>query len=1048
MFNDELLFEQEIISKLIKKGWSSKILKYKTEEELIDNWANILFQNNRGRNQLNGQPLTKTEISQLLSKINELKTPHKLNSLINSKTISIVRDNPNDKENLGKEVYLKIYDRAEIAGGQSVYQIVEQPIFKVKKNSIYPSRRGDLMLLINGMPLFHIELKKDGVPVSQAIYQIQKYSKEGVFTGFFSLVQIFVAMTPTEMKYFANPGIDGNFYKEYQFNWADFDNLPINKWEDICEYFLSIPMAHQLIGFYTVADDKDNTLKVLRSYQYYAVQEINKVIAQTKWDDNHSEKGGYIWHTTGSGKTMTSFKAAQLISNSTDVDKVVFLMDRIELGTQTLDEYRGFADDSETVSGTESSKILLNKLKSNSVDDTLIVTSIQKMALIKEESGVNEYDLSLINKKRIVIIVDECHRSTFGDMLCTIKSTFNNAVFFGFSGTPIHEENKKNNSTTTDVFGNELHRYTIADGIRDKNVLGFDPYTHFTFSDDDLRKAVALDVCKAHSESEALSNPRKAKVYNEFFFNKKMAGYFDKDGKYVDGIEDYIPNVQYEQPKHREAVVKNILSKWNRLSRNNKFHAIFATSSINEAIEYYREFKKYVGKDDYPAINVCGLFDPSIDNNEGFDFKEDGLVELLTDYNKKYNQHFTLSSFDLYKKQLCKRLSHKKPYYGIENKKNETVDLVIVVDQLLTGFDSKWINTLYLDKMLKNEHIIQAFSRTNRLYDSNEKPHGIIVMYRRPHTMKRRMNEALDLYSGNKPFGVFVEKLESNLLKLNLQYRIIKEIFESNEILNFEKLPGCPITRGKFAKEFKMLQSFLNSSFIQGMTWKKQLYKFDHEDGDTEVRVEIDEPKYISLLQRYKELFASSLGSSSSDIPFDIDTSIIDIRTDTIDADYLDSKFKKFIRSKNMGDMNEAEKALDELHRSFSTLSQEEQKFANIIIHDIHIGNLAVDGEKTIQDYIMEYMNRAKEDQITKFAAAFGLSDGVFREFVKNANPKNLNEYGRLDELKKKINKQILKKYLKEKHGIELSIPSLSVKIDKLISDFIETGGFDIDEII
>lgn len=1047
MFNDELKFEQELIKKLIKKGWSSEVLKYKTEQELIDNWAKILFQNNRGRDKLNGYPLTQTEMSQLISQIKSLRTPHKLNSFINSKTVSLIRDNADDVEHLGKEVYLKIYDRAEIAGGQSVYQIVEQPKFSVKKDSMYPQRRGDIMLLINGMPLIHIELKKEGIPVTQAVYQIQKYSKEGVFTGLFSLIQIFVAMNPNDMMYFTNPGPDGEFKKEYQFRWADFDNIVMKKWDEICEHFLSIPMAHQLIGFYTVADDKDNSLKVLRSYQYYAVQEINKVIAQTKWDDNHSEKGGYIWHTTGSGKTMTSFKAAQLIANSTEVDKVVFLMDRIELGTQTLDEYRGFADDSETVNGTESTNVLLSKLKSDDIDDTLIVSSIQKMSLIKEDASSNSSDLEKINKKKIVIIVDECHRSTFGDMLGSIKSTFNKAIFFGFSGTPIQEENKKNESTTTDVFGNELHRYTIADGIRDKNVLGFDPSIHMTFKEKDLRREIGLHEAKAKDEIEALSNPEKAIIYNNFMFTKKMAGYIDNNGKYEKGIEDYIPNSQYLEDNHKEEVVKNILSNWNMFSRLNKFHAIFATSSIYEAINYYKLFKDYNGKYGNPKINIAGLFDPNIDNNEGFEYKEDGLVELLTDYNNTFHQNFNLATFDLYKKQLCKRLAHKKPYCGIEKNHNEVIDLVIVVDQLLTGFDSKWINTLYLDKMLKNEHIIQAFSRTNRLFDSNEKPHGIIIMFRRPYTMVKRMNDALDIYSGNKPFGVFVDKLEKNLNKLNNQFIIIKDIFESCNMENFERLPDDVIAKGKFAKEFKIFQSLLNSSLIQGMTWKKNKYQFTHENENTEVILLITEAEYISILQRYKELF-SSHGPAVSDVPFDIDTSIIEIRTDTIDSEYLDSKFKKFIKVKQSGNCVDTEKALNDLHKSFSTLTQEEQRFANIIIHDIHTGVLIIDGSKAFMDYIYEYQNQAKEDQISKFADAFNLAQSEFRTFVKNADRNNINEYGKLDILKSHMDKQHFKKYLKEKYGIELSIPQLSIKIDKLIYDFIETDGFDIDEVV
>ncbi len=298
-------------------------------------------------------------------------------------------------------------------------------------------------------------------------------------------------MTPEETIYFANPGTGNAFNKDYFFHWADFNNNPVNNWQDIAQYLLSIPMAHQLIGFYTVADTDRNILKVLRSYQFYAANAISKRVAQRNWQII-DQKGGYIWHTTGSGKTLTSFKTAQLIASSNDADKVVFLVDRIELGTQSLEDYRSFAQDNESVQETENTYELISKLKSNSYTDTLIVTSIQKMGRIYEESEYNKKDIETISSKRVVFIIDEAHRSTFGDMLIHIKETFENAIFFGFTGTPIHTENQRKMNTTADIFGEELHRYSIADGIRDKNVLGFDPTKILTCKDIDIRREIAL----------------------------------------------------------------------------------------------------------------------------------------------------------------------------------------------------------------------------------------------------------------------------------------------------------------------------------------------------------------------------------------------------------------------------------------------------------------------------------------------------------------------------------------------------------------------------
>ena len=335
-FDKESAFEDALIALLSSQyGWERDIIKNPTEEDLIDNWARILFDNNRERDRLNNQPLTNGEMQQIIEQIANLRTPLKLNGFINGKTVQVKRDNPDDALHLGKEVSLKIYDRREIAAGQSRYQIVRQPKFKTP--GILNDRRGDLMLLINGMPVIHIELKKSGIPVSQAANQIEKYSKEGVFSGLFALVQIFVAMEPSETLYFANPGPDGKFNPDFYFHWADFDNEPINGWKELAATLLSIPMAHQLIGFYTVPDDTDGILKIMRSYQYYAASAISDRVAKTKWRGNNL-LGGYIWHTTGSGKTMTSFKSAQLIANSGDADKVIFLIDRIELGTQSLKE--------------------------------------------------------------------------------------------------------------------------------------------------------------------------------------------------------------------------------------------------------------------------------------------------------------------------------------------------------------------------------------------------------------------------------------------------------------------------------------------------------------------------------------------------------------------------------------------------------------------------------------------------------------------------------------------------------------------------------------
>lgn len=1062
IFKKEAEFEDALIKVLFNKGWSSEVIMYPTEEDLIQNWANILFDNNQSIDRLNGCPLTSGEMQQIMEQIKTLRTPLMLNKFINGKTISITRDNVDDNLHFGKEVSLKIYDRKEIAAGQSRYQIARQPKFKAS-SKILNDRRGDIMLLINGMPVIHIELKRSGVPVSEACNQIQKYSHEGVFSGLFSLVQIFVAMTPDETLYFANPGSWDAFNPDYYFHWADFNNEVINDWKGIASNLISIPMAHQLIGFYTVADDTDGVLKVMRSYQYYAASAISDKVSKTKWGEGN-QRGGFIWHTTGSGKTMTSFKSAQLIANSKDADKVVFLTDRIELGNQSYIEYNNFADDGESVQKTEDTYVLITKLKSSAPADTLIVTSIQKMSNIKnDENGLNAHDIEEIGKKRIVFIVDECHRSTFGEMLSTIKSTFPNAIFFGFTGTPIFEENQKKMSQTSTIFGGELHRYVLADGIRDKNVLGFDPRMVQTFKENDVRKQIALAEAKANNVEEAFADEKKREVFNKYMNDVPMAGYENDDGKYVKGVEDYLPNSQYIEPEHQNAVVNDICDNWSILSVNKKFHAIFATSSIPEAIEYYGLFK-----DKMPSLKVTCLFDPHISNEDGEYknsykgkpvalFKEDGLVKILNDYNDMFGQDFTIPTHASFKKDVSLRLAHKEKYSTITRTPEKMLDLLIVVDQMLTGFDSKWVNTLYMDKILQYENLIQAMSRTNRLFKSNEKPYGVIKYYRRPFTMKAYIDEAVKTYSGDKPTVLFVEKLPYNLKKLNVIYMDISEVFKSSGVSDFTKLPNDHAEKAKFAQLFKDFNHHLDAAKLQGFNWEQDIYTFnDEETGLNEtIKLDFGSNDFMALVQRYKELSNGNDdengngGSDGDDVPFDLVGYITEIDTGRIDAAYMNSRFEKYLKNLHQADITEEQlqASLDELHKSFATLTQDEQKYAEIFLHDVQRGEVVVEDGKTLRDYITEYQYKAKNDQIHSFAVAFGLDEDLLKNMMQlNLTEANIDEFGRFDKLKQSVDKAAAKAFLEKIEGKAIIPPKVNMKVDKILRKFILTGGFDPDE--
>lgn len=1043
-------FEEDLTKHLLNHGWN-EVIMHPSEDDLITNWANIIYDNNRSIDCLGSYPLTKSEMQQVIDLVNACSSPYEVNKLINGKQVCIKRDCKADAAHYGKNVYLKIFDPMEISAGQSRYQIVRQPHFKTSE-ALKGNRRGDLMLLINGMPVVHIELKRSKVDVSQACYQLKRYAHEGIFAhGIFKMVQIFVAMTPEETLYFANPGREDRFAPQYYFHWEDFNNTVVSDWQRVATDLLSIPMAHQMVGFYTIADDKDQTLKVLRSYQYFAASKISDCVAKTNWDD-HQHRGGYVWHTTGSGKTMTSFKSAQLISQSGDADKVVFLLDRIELAVQSLDEFKSFASDADTVQDTVDTTMLLSRLKSTSADDRLIVTSIQKMSNIKAGDNIPQKFIDEIGSKRLVFIVDECHRSVFGEMLIGIKHTFPRALLFGFTGTPVFEVNAKNEITTETIFGDMLHKYTIANGIPDGNVLGFDPYMVNTYDENMLRELAAFRQIDAKLKArcaagETFVQPTDEqrlrlidedddlrKVYDHFVHDLKMPESYMENGKTVHGIEYYLPKDIYQRPDHHLAVAQNIVESRERVSKNGKFHAMLATKNIPEAIAYYDLFRQY-----YPSLHVAAVFDSNIDNSDQGIVREDAIKQMLDDYNARFGTTFAQATYALYKKDVAKRLSHKAPYIGIDHDHSQQIDLLIVVTQMLTGFDSKWINTLYVDKVMKYVDIIQAFSRTNRLFGP-DKPFGIIKYYAYPYTMEQNINDALEVYA-NRPLGVFVDKLERNLTNINQRYLNIRSIFLSEEIRNFEKLPTKREDKNMFAKCFSELTHLLEAAKLQGFVWEKADYEFQHGDTYTHVKLELDEATYQVLLQRYRELFQE--GGTQTDTEkweYAIDTYITETGTGTIDAEYIDSKFQKFVKNLYAEGPSSAvtREALEELCKTFASLSQKDQRTAIIILHDIQSGDLHLDSGKTIYDYITAYQSDELHKQILNLCEATGLNASQLEEIMSlNLTEKTLNENNRYDKLKLTFDMQKTSLFLNRVLGKEVPYFMRQIEIDQLLRAFI-----------
>lgn len=998
-YNDELLFEKDLVKYLYTYcGWEKEVLRYPTEEDLIKNWANILYENNNSVDHLNKCPLTESEMRQILNQIELLVSPYKLNSFINGKSVTIVRDNPDDVLHFGKPVTLKIYDRMEIAGGKSRYQIVEQPRFKTT-NNVYPTRRGDVMLLINGMPVYHLELKKSNVSITHAETQIEKYMVNNAFRGIFSLVQVFVAMNPEEAVYYANPGPEGKFNPLFYFHWTDTNNEYINEWHKFLHSLLSIPRAHEMIGFYTVPDASDGVLKILRPYQVYAAEKVSSIVSAAHWTKSE-QKAGYIWHTTGSGKTLTSFKTAQLIANMSKADKVVFLIDRVELGEQSYLDYTNFANVDDSISDTGDTDALIRLLKSDEADEKVIVTSIQKMSRIKPGS-VPQSVIDRIKTKRIVFIVDECHRDQNGDMHQIIEHTFPTAMFFGYTGTPDHQETK-------DIFGDEQHRYTIAHGIRDNNVLGFDGYRVCVYDDDEVRVQVGLNQVHASTVEEAMSDD--AKRDNFLYFLNRTS----KPCPMTE-IEQHVPLSQFQTDDYRKSVVKDIIDKWAIRSAGSLFHAIFATSSIPEAIKYYRLFADAKGRGEH-NLKITAVFDPSDDNGSTSILKMQGITDILNDYNSMFGKFYDIAHYPNFKKDLCLRLAHKDPYRGLA--RESQINIVIVVDQLLTGFDSKWINTVYLDKLLRGKNFIQAASRTNRLYGP-EKKHGTIVWYRYPHTTQKNFEAAVGEYSGNHPFGVFVDKLEKNLNAMNLLFSEIKDHFESEGIRDFEKNADDLAWKKKFAQLFVSFNDKLDSAKLQGFFWGDYKYTFSHDDGTiSEVQVLFDQNTYFVLVQRYRELFVRT--GPEPEPPYDIDPHITEIKTDSINNAYMNSRFKQYLRNLDGGDQDAKQKALNELHKSFASLSQEDQSFAKQLLTDIENG-LPIEAGKDFTDYIAEYKAKAYNDQIHEIAEGLGIDEEKLKELI-NLHPveATINAFGKYDDLFSGLDFDKARHYLENKTGKDL----------------------------
>ncbi|MGV0831191.1 type I restriction endonuclease subunit R [Empedobacter brevis] len=748
------------------------------------------------------------------------------------------------------------------------YEVISQ----LRINTENSHQRYDVILLINGLPMVQIELKKIDISPRKAMQQIVDYKNEpgnGYGNSLLCFMQLFIVSNGNRTLYFANNknqhfsfNADEQFLPIYEL--ADINNKKINDLNNFTDTFLAKCTLGEMINKYMVLVQSEQKILVMRPYQVYAVKAIVDCIKENRGN-------GYIWHTTGSGKTLTSFKASTLLKNNPDIEKCLFVVDRKDLDRQTREEFNKFQEGS--VEENTNTETLVKRLLSTDYADKVIVTTIQKLGLAldenskrnknNEKNGIETYKQRLepLKNKRIVFIFDECHRSQFGDNHKAIKAFFPNAQLFGFTGTPIFDENATYNiregenasyKTTEDIFQQRLHAYTITHAIEDKNVLRFH-----------------IDYFKGQGAHNA------------------------KPGEAI----------------AQQAVVEAVLNKHDAATNQRKFNAVLATASINNAIEYYKLFKEAQKKIQaentaYIPLNIACVFSPPAegnkdiqqiqedliqekeDNKQNPEEKKKALTEIITDYNKQFGTNHTINEFDLYYQDVQSRIKNQK-WTNKELPHKEKIDITIVVDMLLTGFDSKYLNTLYVDKNLKYHGLIQAFSRTNRVLNDT-KPYGNILDFR---SQQEAVNQAIALFSGEdngkarkiwlvdpapeviNQFKDAVEKLGKFMQEQNL-------VNEPQEVYN---LRG-DAARITFVKNFKEVQRL-----------KTQLDQYTDLNEEQKTKIDAILPKetfqgfrssYIETAKQFQERQQKEGDNTPKEIQ-ELDFEFVLFASAVIDYDYI-----------------------------------------------------------------------------------------------------------------------------------------------------------------
>ena len=874
VYESEAKLELRMIEQLKKQGY--EYVEINDVVALEKNFRNQINKHNKV--ELKGKDLSDKEFEKLMIKISGKSIFQSAKELRQKQ--DIVRDD-------GTVVYIELFNTKEWC--KNIFQITHQTTVEGKYTNRY-----DVTILINGLPLVQIELKRRGIDMKEAFDQIKRY-KNHSFTGLYRYIQLFIISNGIDTKYFANGDQELNY--GFTFYWTDVNNDRITNLEQFCTFFLERCHVAKMIARYMIINETDKLLLVMRPYQVYAVENIVDRAINTN-------NNGYIWHTTGSGKTITSFKTSQILSLEPSINQVFFLVDRKDLDKQTLDEFNKF--DPGCVDMTNETFKLVQQIKDSS--KPLIITTIQKMA----NACSNPRYASVMEKykdKKTIFIIDECHRSQFGDMHKQIANTFTNAQYFGFTGTPRFKENKSQDGrSTADIFEKCLHTYLIKDAIKDGNVLGF-----------------SVDYIKTIN-----SNTKE--------YDDEMVEGIDTDEVFLDD-------------QRISLIAQHIIDHHNIKTRDRKYNALFAVSSIPILIKYYDKFKSL-----NHSLKIGTIF--TYGANENLDKKQehsrDTLERYIQDYNKMFGTNFTTHNFDSYFRDICKKI------------KNTEIDIVIVVDMLLTGFDAKRLNTLYVDKPLKYHSLIQAFSRTNRV-ESETKPHGNIICYDIPN--KYTVDEAVKLFSLTdnidqvimEPYEVYLNKYITAVSKLLEIAPNVDKVQELEEDGNENNLKEFIISFRDVAKILVSLKTF---------------NEFDMDN----VELPINAQTYEDYKSKYYEIYRKiTSNKEKASILNDISFSLELIQTDKINVSYIFN----LIRNVDLSNEEQKKKDIADIESKLVNITDDEL-FLKLDLIKRFLSNVLPElkPEDSIDDALNNHMNKEREQEIIKFANENEINLDVLQEVI------------------------------------------------------------------